>query len=78
MIHGLILPELYSVRPNFTPGLLILQRLKCNRGPVVQDHYNLALGLPDHFQTIAQMAIEILNILCVKSMAGPKDFLLGY
>jgi hypothetical protein len=59
-------------------GPISHQRLKCNRGPVVQDHYNLALGLPDRFQTIAQMAIEILNILCVKSMAGPKDFLLGY
>ena len=35
--------------------------VKPNRGPVVQDHSNLACG-PENVLTVAQLANEILNI----------------
>jgi hypothetical protein len=39
----------------------------------------LIFGLgPLKYFTVVQLAIEILNISCTKSVAGPREFLLGY
>ena len=47
-----------------------LSGIKLNRGPwpVAQDHTNLDCN-PEHFQTVAQVAIEILNISCAELVA---------
>jgi len=51
--------------------------IKLDRGPVAQVYANLAWH-SENFQTVAQLATEILNISYTKSVAGSHKFLLGY
>ena len=47
--------------------------IKLSASPIAQDHKNLCWG-PGYFQTIAQLATEILNSSCAKPVAEPHEF----